>query len=318
GDKLRSPGTLDSPISREGAFLANNVLFAGFAFVVLLGTVFPLIVEAWNNQQISVGRPYFDRMTSPVALLLLFLMAVAPALPWRKASAELLRTRLQWPAWIATLTVVVCVVMGLRGLGTLLAFGLGAFAAAAAVRQLILSGRRQGLRGLLGRANGGMVVHLGVIMIAVALAASNSYTRVAEFTLQRGVPVSYGGHTFELQGLQQFTDARSTGVKALITIDGGKAYAPAITTFTNFGTKVPTPSVRNGPFNDLYLTLEPSVRFDGTEAPVKIFIKPLVVWLWIGGSMMAVGTVLAGFPGRRRRVPTDPVSAPIELEPVSV
>jgi len=181
-----------------------------------------------------------------------------------------------------------------------------------------LATRRQGWRGLVGRANGGMVVHLGVIMIAVALAASNSYTRVAEFTLQPGVPVSYGGHTFELQRLEQFTDARSTGVKALITIDGGKAYAPAITTFTNFGTKVPTPSVRNGPLNDLYLTLEPSVRFDGTEAPVKIFIKPLIVWLWIGGSLMAVGTVLAGFPGRRRRVPTDPVSAPIELEPVSV
>src|SRR6059058_2593149 len=70
GDRLRSPGTIDSPISREGAFLANNVLFAGFAFIVLLGTVFPLIVEALNGQRISVGRPYFDRMTMPVAMVL--------------------------------------------------------------------------------------------------------------------------------------------------------------------------------------------------------------------------------------------------------
>jgi cytochrome c-type biogenesis protein CcmF len=161
-----------------------------------------------------------------------------------------------------------------------------------------------------------MVVHLGVIIIAVALAASNSYTRVSPtLTLKPGVPQSFGGHTFELDTLQPFTDARSAGVRALVRVDGGQTYAPAITTFTNFGTKIPTPSVRNGPFNDIYLTLEPSVRFDGTDAPVRVQIKPLVVWLWFGGALMAFGTLLAGFPGRRRRVPTDPVSAPIDMDP---
>ena len=109
GDRLRSPGAIDSPVSREGAFLANNLLFAAFAFVVLLGTVFPLIVEAINGERLSVGAPYFDRMTHADRLALLFLMAVAPALPWRKASAELLRHRLQWPAWIGVLTIVVSV-----------------------------------------------------------------------------------------------------------------------------------------------------------------------------------------------------------------
>ena len=85
GDRLRSPGTIDSPMSREASFLANNVLFAAFAFVVLLGTVFPLIVEAVNGERISVGVPYFNRMTMPIGLMLLFLMAIAPVLPWRKA-----------------------------------------------------------------------------------------------------------------------------------------------------------------------------------------------------------------------------------------
>ena len=88
GDRLRSPGAIDSPLSREGAFLANNLLFAVFAFIVLLGTVFPLIVEAVHGEQISVGRPYFDRMAMPIGLALLFLMAVAPVLPWRKASTR--------------------------------------------------------------------------------------------------------------------------------------------------------------------------------------------------------------------------------------
>src|SRR5688572_17971539 len=97
GDRLRTPGQIDSPVSREGAFLANNLLFAGFAFVVLLGTVFPLLVEALQDKKLSVGEPYFDRMTVPIGLSLLFLMAVAPALPWRAASGEVLRRRLGVP-----------------------------------------------------------------------------------------------------------------------------------------------------------------------------------------------------------------------------
>ena len=78
GDRLRSPGAIDSPLSREGAFLANNVLFTVFAFVVLLGTVFPLLVEALQNRRTVVGAPYFDRLSTPIGLALLFLMAVAP------------------------------------------------------------------------------------------------------------------------------------------------------------------------------------------------------------------------------------------------
>ena len=112
GDRLRSPGAIDSPISREGAFLANNVLFAVFAFVVLLGTVFPLIVEALQDRQITVGAPFFDRLSMPIGLTLLFLMAVAPVLPWRKASGELLRDRLFWPAWCGVGALAVAVLAG--------------------------------------------------------------------------------------------------------------------------------------------------------------------------------------------------------------
>ncbi|HET7721590.1 MAG TPA: cytochrome c-type biogenesis CcmF C-terminal domain-containing protein, partial [Acidimicrobiales bacterium] len=138
GDRLRTPGRIDSPVSREGAFLANNLLFAGFAFVVLLGTVFPLLVEALRDEKLSVGEPYFDRMTVPIGLTLLFLMAVAPALPWRAASGEVLRRRLGVPAWAGALTMAACAVLGARGVAQLVAFGLGAFAVAGIVRQYAL------------------------------------------------------------------------------------------------------------------------------------------------------------------------------------
>ncbi|HEY9558426.1 MAG TPA: cytochrome c-type biogenesis CcmF C-terminal domain-containing protein, partial [Acidimicrobiales bacterium] len=115
GDRLRAPGRIDSALSREGAFLANNVLFAGFAFVVLLGTVFPLLVEALDDRALSIGAPYFNRMTVPIGISLLFLMAIAPVLPWRKASGELLSQRLLWPAWAGAGVLFVVVALGARG-----------------------------------------------------------------------------------------------------------------------------------------------------------------------------------------------------------
>jgi len=315
GDRLRSPGAIDSPISREGAFLANNVIFTLFAFVVLLGTVFPLIVEALQNRQIAVGQPFFDRLGMPIGIVLLFLMAVAPVLPWRKASGELLRERLFVPAWCGAIAILVSVLVGADGLAPLIAFGLGGFAAGAAGRQLVLATRRQGWRGLVGRANGGMIVHLGVILVAVALAASNSYTHVGEFTLQEGRPITYQGHTFELMDVRQFTTSRSKGLAADISIDGGQSYSPAITRYTQMGTDIGTPSVQTGFTRDIYLTLEKAQSADATEVSVKIFIKPLILWMWVGGGLMAIGTLLAGFPGRRRR-PTDAVSAPSPIEQV--
>lgn len=313
GDQLRSPGTIDSPLSREGAFLANNVVFGVFAFVVLLGTVFPLVVEALQDRQLVVGEPFFDALSIPIGLTLLFLMAVAPVLPWRKASGELLSQRLFWPAWGGIAGLGISMYLGATGINPLLTFGLGGFAGGAALRQLLLATRRQGWRGFVGRANGGMVVHMGVILIAVALAASNSFTRSQELSLEKGIPASFGGHTFELVGFAETDDDRKSSVAALISIDDGEPYSPMISKYKAMGMNIGTPSVRSSFIKDIYLTLEPPVRSTSSEAKIKVFIKPMIMWLWIGGGLMALGTLLSAFPGRRRR-PTDPTSAPIKQE----
>jgi cytochrome c-type biogenesis protein CcmF len=308
GDQLRAPGTIDSPLSREGAFLANNVVFSVFAFVVLLGTVFPLVVEALQDRQLVVGEPFFDKLAVPTGLVLLFLMCIAPVLPWRKASGELLSQRLFWPAWAGIAALALSVVLGATGFASLLTFTLGGFAGGSAMRQLVLATRRQGWRGFVGRANGGMVVHIGVILIAVALAASNSYTHSQELSLKKGVVANYGGHTFELIGFRETTDDRRTEIAALVSIDGGQAYAPAVSKFKALGMNIGTPSVKTSFAYDLYLTLEPPVKASSDAAKIKVFIKPMVMWLWIGGGLMGIGTLLSAFPGRRRR-PTDPTSA---------
>jgi cytochrome c-type biogenesis protein CcmF len=316
GDALRSPGTIDSPVSREAAFLMNNLLFAAFAFVVLLGTVFPLIAEAVNGTRLSIGRPYFDRMTGPIAFLLLFLMAVAPALPWRKASTGVLRERLLVPAWAGGLTLVVLVAFGMRNVSALLAFGLGAFAAAAAIRQLVLAARaaRRGgaswFRGVSGRANGGMVVHLGVVVVAVGFAAAMSFAARDEFRLRPGQSAHISGHTVTYLGVKRVQHPNRTSVEARVRIDGKKVYSPALSTYPFATQAIGTPSVRGGVFDDVYLTLVASPGSDTGAAIVGVVVTPLVNWLWAGGAIIAIGTALALVPGKRR-LPTLPASAPV-------
>ncbi len=332
GDELRAPGRIESPVSREASFFANNLVFAAFAFVVLLGTVFPLVVEAVNGDEVNVGPAFFDRMTAPLGMALLFLMAVAPVLPWRKAHGELLARRLHWPAWFGTISVLVGLAVGARGLAPLLAFGLGGFAAGAAVRQLVLSVRRQGVRGLTGRKNGGMVVHIGVVVVSVALAASAGFQRQAEFDFEVGETVEFAGHTFTYLAWEIESSDDRDEWEVLVEVDGHGPYAPARTRFNNAGQAVGTPSVRSTLVDDVHLSVLVVPDETSDVARLRITVQPLVIWLWIGGGIMLVGGALAALPwtgrrGRRGRVsavepseraaPSEP-AAPDMAEPAGV
>ena len=309
GDALRAPGRIDSPASREGAFLMNNVLFAAFAFVVLLGTIFPLIVEAFDGRTLTVGSPYFERMTMPIGFVLLFLMAVAPVLPWRKASAGVLSDRLIRPAWSGVGAIVLSVLAGARGWAPLLAFGLGGFAGGAALRQLVLATRRQGWSGLTGRTNGGMIVHLGVVLIAVALAASNSYVRQETFEMTPGATAELSGHTFAFLGTEVVEYSNRVERRAAVRIDGGQVYEPAVAVYGFAGRLIGIPSVRSTLTDDVALSIA-EMSDDGQTIFLRVTIQPLIVWLWIGGFVMAAGTLLA-VAGGSRRSPIAPVSAPV-------
>ena len=325
GDRLRSPGGIDAPLGREGAFLLNNVLFVGFAFVVLLGTVYPLLYEAVTQQQVTVGAPFFNTVAIPAGLTLLFLMAVAPVLSWRKMSGAVLWQRLVIPVWIGVGTVVLCVAFGLRGGATLIGFGLGAMAGATAARALVLSVRAAHAchvgwwRGLVGRANGGMMVHLGVVLLAVGVIAATSYRHQAELALHQGTVVTYDGHRFEFVGLRTVTSPSRTAQEALVKVDGG-LFTPATTSFGSALSVVGTPAIDSGLFADVYLTFDSVGGLGSTSGnqainnlppgsvAIGVVIEPLVAWLWAGGLLIGLGGLLALVPGARRRA-TDPTSA---------
>jgi cytochrome c-type biogenesis protein CcmF len=297
GDLLRSPGSIESPVSREGAFLANNLLFGAFAVVVLLGTVFPLIAQAINGRQITVGSPYFNSMTMPIVVCLLFLMAVAPILPWRRASADLLRSRLLWSATVSVAVLVACVAGGIRGLNPLLAFSLGAFAATTALRQLFLEVRRRGLRGLTGASGGGMIVHVGVVIVAVAFAASHSFAHQTDLTLSEGETGHFAGHSFTYLASANVASPTHTSLEALVRVDGRSVLRPAVSNYPFATEAIGTPSVKSTPTEDLYLTIASTPSKPGGPVVISVIQEPLVMWIWVGGAIMFVGTFLAAWGG---------------------
>ncbi|MDH3300732.1 MAG: heme lyase CcmF/NrfE family subunit [Acidimicrobiia bacterium] len=301
GDQLRAHRIIESPVSREGFFLANNLAFGALAFVVLLGTVFPLVIEAWDGTRLTIGRPYFDSMARPIALTVLFLMAAAPVLPWRGASAEVLSERLLGPALVAVAALGTALAFGARGFYPVLTFGLGGFAGGAALRQVILAVRRQGWRGLVGRTNGGMIVHLGVVLLAVGMAASESYRSEQTVRLEVGETAEVDGHEFRYIEPGAELNERRHRVFAAIEIDGGDVHHPAATSFRQTGQTVPTPSVRSGFTEDLFLVLASMPSPSTNTIDLRIIVRPLVAWIWVGGIVMAVGTALALFPGTKRR-----------------
>lgn len=317
GDRLRAPGRIDSILSREAAFLGNNLLFVAFAFVVLLGTVFPLIAEAIQGKQLSVGEPYFNRMTVPLGLALLFLMAVAPALPWRAASGDVLKRRLLLPAWAGTSVMVLTLIFLDRSLPTALAFGLGAFAIAAIKRETFMAVKSRRSADKIGwmratgrtlagnpRRYGGLTVHVGVVLIAVAIAGSHTFGTKQEIRLAKGRSAEVAGYTFTYVGSNRSVTGQKTTLSTDIRIaQGGKSlgvYAPSVSTFPNSNQAIGTPSVRTGVLRDIYLTLVSSPNRTG-RVTIGVGINPMVVWIWFGGALLALGTIGALLPSVRRR-----------------
>lgn len=255
------------------------------------------------------------------------MMAVAPALPWRKTSVEVMKGRLAVPAALAVVTLVACVAAGIRGIEPLLAFGLGTFAAASAGRTLFLSVRLAwrkarssgasparsvlaGWRGFVGRANGGMVVHIGVVVFAVGLASATAFGQRAEVQLSPGQTTTFAGHTLDFVGTRTVKTPSQSAFQAVLRVDGRGTYTPAITQFGAGTQDVGTPAIDTSWRDDVYLTID-AIATSGTKLTFGVVVQPLVMWLWIGGALLVFGSVLSAIPGSRRR-PTDPVSTPFD------
>jgi len=333
GDRMRAPVGIDAPFGREGAFVVNNVAFVGFTVVVLLGTVFPLFYEAMQHRQVTVGGQYFNLIAMPAAIFVLFVMALAPAMSWRSSSLAVLWKRLQVPAWSAVVLMAILVAFGVRGMLPIFGIGLGGFAFASAFRTLVLSARatrRQGgswLRAISGPTAGGMVVHLGVVVLALGVTASSAFVQRTELALAPGQLRTFDGHSFRFLGFHQVADGVKTGTEAVIQIDGKGIFRPAVSTFIGReGQAVGTPAIDSSFRGDVYITFD-AVGGTGESSgaqvipnlaqgsvAIGIVVEPLIPWIWAGGLLVGVGGVLAAVPRRRPKISPktlpEPESAP--------
>jgi cytochrome c-type biogenesis protein CcmF len=315
GDELRSPVGVDHPASREGLFIANNILFVGFAFVVLLGTVFPLLYEAVNGNQVTVGTPYFAAVAVPVSVALLFLMCIAPVVSWRTVDAGVLWRRVRISAWVALVVVVLLIALGVRHWSVLVAVFLSVGAAGAAIRTLngvVMSARRRGDLWSAWRAPsaGGMIVHLGVVVLAVGIVVSTSYTTRSEVTLATHQRTVIDGQYVSFDGFAAVSTSLEKQTQLVVSVDG-HALRPAITTFNGRSSQpVGTPAIDSNLLRDVYVTFD-AVGGNGAASGAQVAanvpagsvvlgvtVEPLLSWLWIGGLMVGVGSALSF--GRRR------------------
>ena len=297
---IRGGRRLQSAFNRTGSLIANNFVFAAFTLVVLLGTMFPLLSEAVTGDQVSVGAPYFNQMTTPLGLLLLFLMAVSPMLPWGKTSTAELNSRLQLSAWAATATIVIAVLAGVRGWAVLLAFGLAAAVIATAVRRLWAACSKRGARGLTQRAGGGMVAHIGLAIMALALAASGNFLQQDEVTLAVGDSGRAAGYEIELVEFQEIAHPERLEQRAVVRV-AGQRLAPAVDRFIARGRIVGNPDTASSPLRDVQVSIVSLPEGDNPETVLRVTVQPMVLWLWVGGGIIGIGVVLCLWPKKRAR-----------------
>src|SRR4051812_6437370 len=319
---LRAEVQLDSMLSREAAFLFNNLLLVGVAFSVLWGTLFPILSELVKGTKITVGPPFFNRVNIPIGLLLLALTGVGPLIAWRKASAANLRRQFTAPVAAGLVTLTGLLASGMRDFYAIMALALAGFVAGTIVQEFWRGVRaRRRMHGesvplaftrLIGRNRrryGGYLVHVGVLIYFVAFSGM-AFKREMEATLKPGQSVqlqSPFGHTYTLphMGVSQF-EARNRVVSAAtvsVARDGkpeGLMTSEKRQHVDSFKRPTFEPStevgIRSGLQEDLYITYAGSVN--GTEEAVYRFtINPLVWWLWFGGFVLVFGGVVTMWPG---------------------
>jgi cytochrome c-type biogenesis protein CcmF len=317
-DRVGERAELDALLSRESIFLLNNLLLVAFCFTVFFGTIFPLLSEAVTGEKVSVGTPYFNWVTVPISLAIIFMMAAGPLVPWRRGSWAHLGRLLRAPALLAlAVSLALWLVTRLPFDLVVLGYTLPFFCAAAVLVEFWRATRgRSRATGEIAlvafgrvlrqnhRRYGGLIVHLGVVLVAIGVATSSVGKIEREATLNRGETLDIGRYQLRLTGLsaaEQPTHALISaeiqvleGSRVLTTLHPGQRVYP--TSQSPFASV----DIRYGLLQDLYVILGEFDREAGRWATIKAQIHPMIAWIWLGGVVVVGGGLVAVWPQRRR------------------
>ena len=322
---LKADRAIEAVVSRESGFLLNNLLFTALAFATFWGTVFPLISELFQNSRITVGPPFYNRVDGPIMLVLLVLMGVGPFLAWRRSPGKLLLRNLRWPIVVGVLTAIVLEVL-LRKPLAVAGFAAAVFAVAtvvleygrgAQVRKRTVGENYVRAVGSLVRRNnrryGGYIVHVAIAIMAIGIIGSHFFQTERQFTLSPGQTANIGAYTLTYRGLSDTKNSEGEVVGAPIDIAKNGSQAASVDPLRFFYTGWENqPTARMGiatiGLDDVYIVLD---RWDTNEtASIRVYINPVVSWIWFGGLVYVFGTITLLWPAARtsprrvtRRVP---------------
>ena len=322
-DDLKSEGQMTSLLSREALFLLNNLLFMGILVVCFWGVIFPLISELVTGQKITVGPPFYERATAPLFAGLLFLMGIAPLAAWRYSTFKTLGRAVWKPFIVSLIAPLIAFISGIRLPAALLGFWLAAFVASVTLyefwRGTVARHNRSGeslpvalwhLAGRNRRRYGGYIIHLGVVLMAIGIIGIEIFQTETQGTLAQGGQISLEEYTLTYTSLAVFdTDDGRNIARAAISVDKNGKYVgdlyPRRDYYIESQQPMTIPGVRSTWEDDLYVILVDWQPLSSQSATFKIYKNPLVNWLWLGGFIFILGTLVAAWPER------DPQEAPI-------
>jgi cytochrome c-type biogenesis protein CcmF len=316
---LRGEHTIDSYSSREAAFLANNWLFAGIAFATLWGTFFPMFSEILTGERISVAAPFFNKVNGPLFLMLLLLMGVAPLLGWRHTSLAAFRKQFTIPI-LTAIAVGALVFVVARSLYPVIGLAICGFVTATIVQEYVrgaLARRTTTGENFLvavvnlwsrnGRRYGGYIVHLGIVMIGVAVIGNEFYQQSLSVTLAAGESATIGRYELVFQGMESNREVNRIefdGVIDAYSLDSGKQVGTLIAKRNIYDKAPDMPTSEVGlhmsPLEDIYVVLN-GWDNGGASATFTIYVNPLTMWMWVGGIVLVIGTLIAAWPHPVRR-----------------
>ena len=340
---LQAEHRLESLVSRESSFLFNNLVLLTACFVILWGTLFPILSEYVEGSKVTVGAPFYNRVAIPIGLFLLFLTGVGPLLPWRATSLRAVRRNFVLPTIALWAMVIVCLAAGVRPWkdgafdpGNF--YALVAFALSASVMAAILSeffrgagviARQTGKNlatsmYLLVRRNtrryGGYIVHIAVVIVVIGLAGA-AFNRNTEQELALHDKMSVGPYTLECVGFTQDSNANYNSDYALLDVyrNGKKQFQMAPEKRVYLASQQPQTmvAIHSVPSWDLYVVFE-GTNPDTGQPIIKAFLNPLVSWIWAGVALMVLGTFIALVPSLTPATASlrVPAAQPAHAEPV--
>jgi cytochrome c-type biogenesis protein CcmF len=311
---LKSRNQLDSLLSRESTFLYNNLLFVGITFTVFWGTLFPIISEAVRGVKITVGPPFFNSVIIPLGLALLFLTGLCPLVAWRRTTLQKFTKKVLFPSLFSLIGAGVLLLFGIRSFYPLITFTFCIFVFAILVAEFFNGTRaRHALSGegyflafynLVARNKrryGGYVIHFGIILIFMGF-GGNAFNMERQITLNKGESFSIKNYTLRYEALSNYPTTQMDKTVATLTLfnDNHKVgvLSPEKSLYKNQDQPTTEVAIHSTLKEDVYVIL---AGYEKELATFKVLVNPLVIWIWIGGAIMGIGTVIVMLPNRKRK-----------------